>query len=550
MISRLGQIAAYLRRIPSVIGTVFSNRELRAVMLGFAGFNALEWGTWITMIVYAYDQGGATTAGVVAFAQLVPAALFAPVASVLGDRYRPGRVLAFGYLVQGMTVLATAAALFADAEPLFVYVVGGTASVAMTLSRPAQSALVPMLARSAQELTAANVVSGWVESVTVLVAPAVAGVLLGVYGAGTAFLVFGFVALIAFALVLGVPGPRPSGERETAGAFTELAAGIGLLRREREPRILVLLLGVQFVGIGALDVLYAELAIGALDAGDAWAGYLNAAFGAGGAIGIAATVALVGRRRLITPLTFGLGIWATSLLILAIAPTKAAALLLLAAAGVGRTLADVAGRTLLQRSAPSDLLARVFGLLEGLSMAGLALGSLLVPVLVALGGTTAALVGVAAILPLGALLAGGHLREIDRKADIPVVEIGLLRSIPLFAPLRAHTLESVARGLVSVEVAAGVAIVEQGASGDRWYAIADGRLEVRRDGRVLAELGRGQAFGEIALMREVPRTATVTALTDCSLYSLGKDEFLEAITGHPRVAADTERLVQEHLATH
>ena len=414
------------------------------------------------MIVYAYDQGGATTAGVVAFAQLVPAALFAPIASVLGDRYRPGRVLAFGYLVQAITVLATAVALLADAAPLLVYVVGGAASVAMTFTRPAQSALVPTLARSATELTAANVVAGWVESVTVLVAPALAGVLLGAFGPGTAFLVFGLVGLASFALVIGVPGPPPSGETTPVGAFAELAAGFGLLRREREPRILVLLLGAQFVGIGALDVLYAELAIGALEAGDAWAGYLNAAFGAGGAIGIVATVALVGRRRLITPLSLGLGAWAASLVVLSISPTKAGAVLLLAAAGIGRTVSDVAGRTLLQRAAPGDLLARVFGLLEGLSMAGLALGSVLVPVLVALGGTSAALIGVGAILPLGALLAGRHLREIDRKADVPVVEIGLLRSLELFAPLPAPTLESVARGLVPVEVVAGTAVVKRG----------------------------------------------------------------------------------------
>jgi MFS family permease len=533
-----------------VIATVFSNGDLRAVMLGFAGFNALEWGTWLAMIVYAYDQGGATTAGVVAFAQLVPAALFAPIASVLGDRYRPGRVLAFGYLVQAVTVLATAAALFADAEPLLVYIVGGAASTAMTFTRPAQSALVPTLARSATELTAANVVAGWVESMTVLIAPALAGLILGGFGFGAAFLVFGLFGVAALSLVIRVPGPFPSGDAEPVGAFTELAAGFGLLRREREPRILVMLLGAQFVGIGALDVLYAELAIGALEAGDAWAGYLNAAFGAGGALGIVATVALVGRRRLITPLSLGLGVWAVSLVALAISPTKAGAVLLLAAAGVGRTVSDVAGRTLLQRAAPGDLLARVFGLLEGLSMAGLALGSVMVPVLVAIGGTSAALVGVGAILPLGALLAGRHLREIDRKADVPVVEIGLLRSLELFAPLGAPTLESVARSLVPIEVVAGTAVVTQGDAGDRWYAIAGGTLEVRRDGRVLAELGRGKAFGEIALMRDVPRTATVTALTDCSLYALGKDEFLEAVTGHPRAVAETERIVEEHLATH
>ncbi len=544
-----GKLMAYLARIPSVLGIVFRNRDLRRVMLAYAAFIALEWGTWITIIVYAYNRGGATTAGVVAFVQLIPAMLLSPLASVLGDRHRPGRVLALAYLANGAAVLATAAALLLDADPLLVYALAASSATACSLIRPPLYALVPTLAKTPYELTAANVTTGWVESVTVLVAPAVTGVLLGLSGPALALFVLGTLGLVAFLLVRPVTGPPPSGDGEPTSAFAEMLAGLRLIRAEREPRTLIILLGALFVGIGALDVLYAQLAIGALDAGDGWAGYLNAAFGAGGAIGIAVTVSLVGRRHLLPPLLAAIGLWAASLVTLAIVPTKASALVLLAIAGVAWMLVDIAGRTLLQRAAPGDLVSRVFGMLEGVSNAGLALGSILVPLFVALGGTTAALIGAAAILPVALVVTGRQLRNIDRTATVPIVEIGLLRSLPLFGPLSPPTLESIARQLELVEVAAGTAVIREGADGDRWYAVSDGQLEVTKDGQALALLERGAGFGEIALLRDVPRTATVTARTDCVLYALGKEAFLEAITGHPQVVINAERVVEAHLAS-
>jgi hypothetical protein len=533
-----------LAEVPRVLASVFRNPQLRRVELAFAAFNGAEWAVWIAMLVYAYRHGGATTAGLVAFAQLVPACLFAPWASSLADRHRPARVLAAGYVVQASAMGATAATLLLNGAPLLAYVFAAVAATAVTVTRPTQAALLPGLARSPDELTATNVVSGWIESVAVLAAPALTGVLLAVGSPGVVFAVMAGLAASAALLVAPVEGPPAVSRGDERGP-----TAFSIVLREPSARLLVGVLASQYVLIGALDVLFVVLAISVLGLDGSGAGYLNAAFGAGGALGIAVTVSLVGRGRLAPPLALGAGVFSGAFLVIGLWPTVVGTVTLLVAAGAGRSLLDVAGRTLLQRAAPADVLSRVFGLLEAGSMAGLALGSLLVPALVALGGARAASITLGALLPIVALLAGRRLLALDARATVPVVEISLLRSLELFGPLGAPVLESLARGLERLEVAPGTAVVRAGDPGDRFYVIADGELEVSVDCHVLRRLGRGDGFGELALLLDVPRTADVVSLTAARLYALDKHDFLSAVTGHAASAGAADRLVHERLPT-
>jgi MFS family permease len=291
-----------------------------------------------------------------------------------------------------------------------------------------------------------------------------------------------------------------------------------------------------------------ELAQGGLGLGEGWVGYLTAAFGAGGILAVGVTARLIGLARLAPPLVASLAVWSVAFLGLAAIPGALAALALLAVAGGARSTFDVAGRTLLQRVARPDLLARVFGLLEGMQMATLAVGSLLAPLLVWIGGLPLAFACVAALLPLFALAAGRSLLDIDRHATVPVVEISLLRSMPLFAQLPPPTLESIARSLEPMEVPAGVDVIRQGDHGDRFYVIADGEVDIVRDGRLAATHGRGVGFGEIALMYDVPRTATVTTRTDARLYALDAELFLVAVTGHTSLQRAARDLADARLA--
>jgi hypothetical protein len=243
-----------------------------------------------------------------------------------------------------------------------------------------------------------------------------------------------------------------------------------------------------------------------------------------------------------------LSVWTASLVTLAAWPTLATAFAALALAGGARSLFDVGARTLLQRTAPPAVLARVFGVLESLQSLALAVGSLAAPLLIAVGGGRAAVLGAALLLPALALVWRRRMLTLDSSARVPVVEIALLRILPLFAALPPPELEGVARSLRAACAEPGEVVVQQGDSGDRYYAIAEGTVEVLVDGAVVGTMTRGEGFGEIALLHDVPRTATVRAITAASLYALGKEPFLETITGHP-VAQDAAATIIDRRLT-
>jgi Cyclic nucleotide-binding domain len=534
-----------------VLRSVAGNRALRRVELAFATFNCGELASWVAMLVYAYAEGGVTEAGIVATALLLPAAAFAPVVAAWTERRDAGTALIAGYVAQALTCGVAAAALFADAHPLVVYAFFVGPSVAFTMTRPTQSAFAPGLARTPAELTATNVVTGWIESLSMLAAPALTGVFLAVGSPATVYAAAAAGCVLGAVLVapLRTESARRDARRREA-AETEAASpggSLAFVRRDPQARVLLFLFAAQCIAIGALDVLTVELALGVLGRGGEWAGYLGAAFGAGGVVAVVVTARLVGLARLALPLVLSIAIWGVAFTALAGLPGALGMLLLLVVAGSARTIFDVAGRTLLQRVARPDLLARVFGLLEGMQMAAFAVGTLLAPLLVSVFGVPAALVCVGAILPLGAAVAGRRLLDIDRHATVPVVEIALLRSMPLFASLPPPTIESLARALEPVTFPAGVEIMRQGEEGDRFYVVAGGEVEIVRDGKEVATRQRGEGFGEIALIYDVPRTATVRTRTETQLYALEREPFLLAVTGHPSVHRAARDLADARL---
>lgn len=523
---------------------VLANPSLRRVELAFLGFGAAEYGVWVAVLVYAYQRGGTTLAAAIAVLQLIPAAVVAPVAARMVDRRGPAFVLRVGYIVQALSMGLTAAMMLLGALPAATYAGAVVAACAVTLTRPAQGALFPSLANTPSELTAVNVLTGWVESVTLLVGPALAGGLIGLDGPGAAVGLFAVVVAGSAVLVgrLGAHTVREPVEGLLDHPDKWMTA-VGTLRSEPGVAILLGLVGVQFLALGALDVLVVVLALGAFSLGSSGAGYLDAAFGAGAVLGGLGAVFLVGRHRLVLPLLGSAGGWGAAFITLGAWPTAAGAFALLGIAGAGRTVLDISCRTLLQRIVPPQVHGRVFGVLEGLAMLCLAIGSMSVPAIVDLASAPAALIVIGGLLISVAVAAVTVLGGVDRVPPAPDLELDLLRNSPIFSMLSAPVLEGLARSLVRRPVDSGEVVVREGERGDRFYLVAAGELDVTKDDAPIRTVSGGDGLGEIALLRDGIRTATVSARGPAILYELERAPFLEAVTGSRHATDTAERLV-------
>jgi hypothetical protein len=540
----------------AVFLTVFRSPVLRRAVLAFGGFNLAEYARWVAILVYAFQRGGAPEAGLVALLQLAPAALIAPIAASLGDRYRRDLVLQVSYVGQALSMALGAVVLLADGPAALVYALSTISTIAMTLTRPAHGSLLPRLAREPGELTAAYVASGTLESIGLLAGPAVGGVLLQLAGPGAVLATGAVVMGLSAVLIAGrgtadAEGDSPAVREDSAGlpAVADVVGGFLALARLPGPRAVVILLGAAAALWGALDVLMVVIALDLADMGESGVGFLNSAVGLGGMAGAAVALTLVGRSRLAIPFLAALIAWGLPLVFMGVMPIPIVVLPLLVVAGAGRTLLDVTGRMLLQRSAPDEVLSRVFGVLEGMFLGSFALGSVAIPAVIGLAGSREAIVIAGLWLPLAALVGWRSVRATDRTAVLHVPELALLHALPMFGSLAPQTLERLAGLLVPVSASTGSWLIREGEAGDRFYVVAFGELDVHIGERHVRTLGRGEAFGEIALLRDVPRTASVQARTDVRLYALERDDFLAAVTGHPATHHAAQAQVDEQLRT-
>jgi MFS family permease len=511
---------------------VFTNPSLRRVELSWAGTVCAYWIFIVALALYAYDRGGATAVGLVGLLRVLPSVVAAPFGAVLGDRFPRERVIVGINIARSITIAAAAFAAFADAPAGVVYALASLMGLLQSVFRPTQAALLPLLARSPQELTAANLVLTTIESVGVFVGPAIGGLLLAATGTDTVFAITGAVFLLAALLLTGVHAERTATAPAGRGFLREAFAGFGTVARDSRLRMIIGLYGTQTLLAGALNVLIVIMALELFDLGEKGIGFLNSAVGVGGLIGGFAALVLVARPRLASDFGIGLALVGVPLVILGLVPNTAAALFLLGLVGLGTTIVDVAGLTLLQRLVPDEVLTRVMGVVQSVFVGTLGLGAVIAPALLAVLGDRGALIAAGAPLPLLALAVWPRLRALDRTVATPPRHLELLRQIEIFRPLPEPVLEQLARDLQPVHASAGEVIIRQGDHGDLFYVVEQGELEVRVDDSLAQRVGPGDHFGEIALLEDVPRTATVVAVTDVDLLTLDRDVFVTAVTGH------------------
>jgi MFS family permease len=526
---------------------VFANRRLRKLQVAAVGSTLGTWAYAVALSVYAFHAGGDRAVGLLLFARFVLGAITAPWFGVVADRWSRRRLMLTTDIVRAGISAGMTAVVIAGGNAYAVYVLAVVSTVLAGAYAPAQGALLPSLVDTPDELTAANLVSNTITSVGMFAGPALGGVLLALSGTAAVFALNGALLVWSAVFVLQVPPDKPPERGDQARFLPELTAGFSTVVRTPALRVIVGLTGAQTLTSGAVLVLLVVFALRVLHSGNPAVGWLNAAIGIGSVFGAFVIAAIAARRRLAGGFALGILASVVPIALAAAVSTLAPALVLFFFIGAGTVLVDVAGITLLQRSADNEVLGRVVAVLESVILGALALGAAVTPALVSWLGPHAALVATGAFLPVVLLPLWPTLRRIDAEAVIADEPLELLGRIAIFAELPQPSLELLAREATVVSTAADQVVVARGEAGNYFYVIASGRATVELDDGATRELGPGDFLGEIALLRDVPRTATVRALEPLRLYAIKRDDFLAAVTGHAPTLAVAENIVTSRM---
>jgi MFS family permease len=544
----------HLRDSRTAMADVFRNRSLRRMNLAYVGSVVGDWAYAVALSIYAYQRGGAGVVGALFVVRYVLTAVGAPLAATFADRFDRRRVMIVADLLRMVLIGTSAIVVIADGPSLSIYVLSVAASLVGLAFRPAQLALLPSLVTSPSELTAANVVASTIHSVGFFAGPAIAGVLLVLTDIGAVLvfdaLTFAWSAVLVFGIhipdsaasrddVDGTPEAEHDGDDASAGGAIE---GFRTLFQHRDLRLLALLYTAQTVVAGASAVYEVAIALDLLDIGDGGLGALTSTLGIGGIIGGGIALVLAQRGRLARDFGIGVMLWSAPLLLVAVWPTLVSTLVAMLLIGVGNSVVDVSVETIFQRLVPDEVLGRVFGALESVTIAGMAAGALVMPILIDTVGLRTGLAIVAVVVSSAVIVSLVGLRRIDRVTLAPE-GVGAVRGVPMLSVLPEHTVERLARRSVVVVVAPGECAVRQGEVGDRFYIVEQGTAEVLIDGDVVGSFGSGDFFGEIALLRDVPRTATVRATSELRVRAIERGDFLPAVTGHAGASEHAEIVI-------
>jgi hypothetical protein len=522
--------------------------DIRRIELGW-GFSVVgEGASMVALVVFALEAGGAGLVAVYGLFRMLAGVTVALGIAGIGDRVHSEVLLRGSTALKTiMLTLATVTAAV-DGPALGVVALAAVSSGLEGAYRPLQAATLQWLVRTPTELAAANVVASMMESTGGLVGPVLAGVLLAVTNPTASIaLAAAFFGIAWLSLLrLTVESRRPASRSRRV--LHDMVTGAKAFWQLAPPGGVAILAFAQTFVRGAVTVLIAVLAVDVLVLGDQAVGWLNAALGVGGLVGGLIAAAVVRVTRLGRTFIAGLLLWGLPLVLLALVMEPAVAYLAFVAIGIGNAVEDIGGFTLLTRLLSPRMTARVLGVFEIAALGGIGLGAVAAPSLLDAFDMRGTLALLGLCLTGLTILHARRFARIDRTMPQPGREVDLLRNLPIFAPLPLAVTELLSTELQPQQFESGSVVMREGDPGEEFHVIADGSASVTVRGKPRPSLGPGDCFGEIALLRDIPRTATIIAAEPLHTLALRRDEFLAAIASSSRSGVAAESLVAERLS--
>ncbi len=545
------RLAGRLEPAVGALRTALTDTALRRLIVAWFAVVAGKWALLVATLVIAYEQGGPVAVGILGVVRYLTPAVVAPFAGVPAARWSALPVLRATNIARTIAAGGVAVVVAMDAPFIALALVVGVEAGLGAFTRPLHMGLLPACSRTPEQLIASNVTSSAAEGLGTFVGPAVASVLLiwtGPIGAIVAVAVIYAVGVLVLVRArIAVVGQR-GGQGHPAVGVDEILGGARAVFRLPGPRFVVIGFALQTFVRGVLTVLTVVAAIELLGMGDPGVGTLNAAMGLGGLIGAGASIALAGRARLGPAFVVALAGWGAPIAFIGLLVHPTAAIVALFAVGISNAFLDVAGFTIVQRTTPNASRVAVLGLIDGVANLGPAIGGVVAPLLISSAGVQGTLVLTGALLPLAAVALGLTTRHLDEGGPAAARRVELLRGQPLFAPLSLATVEHLAASLVPVRFDTGAWLIREGDVGEDYLLIDDGAVDISQGDRLLGTGGAGTGVGEIALINDVPRTASVRATAPVTAFRMDRGAFLEAVTGHAQSDAAARSLAAERLA--
>jgi MFS family permease len=536
----------------AAIASVTGNRNLRIAQLSSVSAWTGEFLFLTAMTVYAYEQNGPAGVGVIGFLRVLPTTFVLPLLGALADHMSRRLLLVIMSVLRAVTA-AGAAAAAAGGLPVAAYALVTLSTICHSAYRPVLAALLPTLCTAPAELASANAVRSILDGVASLAGPLAAAGILAAASPAVAFLAVAALSVLAAVLIAALryesmSRETPPGPRQRIRILGGLGDGVRELRAGNRASTVIVLGALQCLVRGALLVLAVVIAVRLTGMGQAGVGVLWAAFGIGGLAAALATVGAAGSSRLGTLFGVGIAAWGLPIVLAGVILQSWLAVSAFVVMGAANALVDVAGFTLLQRLAPDPMLARILTVTEAVFALAVALGSLVTAPLLSAVGDRGTIVATGCVLPVAVALYVKNLRAIDAEIGVRGDRIALLRQVSTLRLLPVPAIEGLAQHLEHNRVEAGRDVFRVGDPGDGFYIIESGEVAIVKQGREVSRLGPGGSFGEIALLRSIPRTATVQVIADAEFAIVSGPRFVAAVTGFSATSTAVEQNMSQYLA--